>query len=92
MVWVAMASEVFIDTLVKCFEFVGLTPVKRSPIRLEVLDSCGNTRVGEVYFINDTLNGLVYIPCSEYEDLFYWLTNGMRIGFKEGMEWQMNQG
>mgnify|MGYP003082767121 CR=1 FL=1 len=87
-----MNSELFIDILVKCFEFVGLTPVKRSPIRLEVLDAYGNTRVGEVYFINDTLNGLISIPCSEYGDLFEGLTNGMRIGFKEGLEWQINQG
>jgi len=87
-----MNSELFIDILVKCFEFVGLTPVKRSPIRLEVLDAYGNVRVGEVFFINDTLNGLVFIPCSEYGDLFEGLTNGMRIGFKEGLKWQMNQG
>lgn len=47
-----MNSELFIDILVKCFEFVGLTP-----IRVEVLDSYGN----------------------------------MRIGFKEGLKWQINQ-
>lgn len=66
-----MGSEVFIDILVKCFEFVGLTPIKHSPIRLEVLDAYGNIRVGEVYFINNSLNG-------------------MRIGFKEGLKWQIN--
>lgn len=87
-----MNSELFIDILVKCFEFVGLTPVKRSPIRLEVLDAYENVRVGEVYFIDDTLNGLVCIPCSEYEDLFEGLTNGMQIGFKEGVKWQINRG
>ena len=86
-----MNSDLFIDILVKCFEFVGLTPIKRSPIRLEVFDSYGNMRIGEVYFINDTLDGMVYIPCSGYGDLFEGLTNGMRIGFMEGLKWQMNQ-
>lgn len=86
-----MNSEVFIDILAKCFEFVGLTPVKRSPIRLEVLDSYGNMRIGEVFFINDTLDGMVSTPCSEYGDLFEGLTNGMRIGFKEGLKCQTNQ-
>lgn len=47
-----MNSELFIDILVECFEFVGLTPVKRSPIRLEVLDAYGNARVGEVFFLS----------------------------------------
>ena len=86
-----MDSEVFIDTLVKCFEFVGLTAVKRSPIRVEVIDSYGDMRIGEVYFINDTLDGMISVPCSEYGDLFEGLTNGMRFGFKEGLKCRTNQ-
>lgn len=87
-----MSSDLFIDILVKCFERVGLICVKRSPIRLEVLAPQSDILVGEVFFIRDDLDASVFIANDEYEDLFEGIVNGMRIGFKEGVKWQTNQG
>ena len=86
-----MPTDEFILILKKCFLNVGLNPVERSPIRLEVLVN-DDHRVGEVFFINNTIDGMVYISSDGYEDLFEGICEGVRTGFKEGMKWQISQG
>lgn len=78
-----MSREEIITVLNMLFNTVGLTPVKRSPVRLEVFDDHKH-RVGELFFIQDSLDGLVYIAHDEYGDLFEGLTNGLRIGWMVG--------
>lgn len=86
-----MPTDEFLLILKKCFLNVGLSPVERSPIRLEVLANDSH-RVGEVFFINNTIDGMVYISSDGYEDLFEGVCEGVRTGFKEGLKWQTNQG
>lgn len=76
-----MPTEELILILKMCFSTVGLNPVVRSPIRLEVL-GYGDRSVGEVYLINDTIDGLVFISDSEYRDLFEGVITGLRAGWK----------
>lgn len=76
-----MPTKEFILILKMCFSTVGLNPVVRSPIRLEVLEARGR-RVGEVYLINDTIDGLVFISDNEYGDLFEGVITGLRAGWK----------
>ena len=78
-----MSREEIISVLNMLFNIVGLTAVKLSPVRLEVFDNHKH-RVGELFFIEDSLDGLVYIAHDEYGDLFEGLTNGLRIGWKVG--------
>lgn len=85
-----MPTDEFILILKKCFLNVGLNPVERSPIRLEVLTN-DDRSVGEVYSINNTIDGIVFTSCTEYGDLFEGVCEGVRTGFKEGLKWQMNQ-
>ena len=80
-----MPTDEFLLILKKCFLNVGLNPVERSPIRIEVFAQ-GDHRVGEVYFINDTIDGIVYTSCTEYGDLFEGICEGVRTGFKEGVK------
>lgn len=75
-----MSTDEFILILKECFLNVGLNPVVRSPIRLEVL--VNNHRVGEVYLINDSIDGIVFTSCSEYVDLFNGICEGVRTGWK----------
>lgn len=86
-----MPTDEFLLILKKCFLNIGLNPVERSPIRLEVLVD-DNHRVGEVFFINNTIDGMVYISSDGYEDLFEGICEGVRTGFKEGVKWQTSQG
>lgn len=85
-----MPTDEFLLILKKCFLNVGLNPVERSPIRLEVLVN-GDHRVGEVFFINNNIDGMVYISSDGYEDLFKGICEGVRTGFKEGLKWQTDQ-
>lgn len=41
-----------------------------------------NCSVGEIYFINDIIDGMVFTSCSEYADLFNGICEGLRIGWK----------
>ena len=75
-----MSTDEFILILKICFLNVGLNPVVRSPIRVEVL--IDDHRVGEVYIINDTVDGIVYTSCDEYADLFKGICEGVRTGWK----------
>lgn len=76
-----MPTDEFILILKTCFLSVGLNPVVRSPIRVEVLAD-GDHRVGEVYLINDTIDGIVFTSDSEYGDLFEGVITGLRAGWK----------
>ena len=86
-----MPTDEFLLILKTCFLNVGLNPVERSPIRLEVLVNDDHL-VGEVFFINNNIDGLVYTSCTEYGDLFEGICEGVRTGFKEGLKWQISQG
>ena len=86
-----MPTDEFLLILKTCFLNVGLNPVERSPIRLEVFVQ-GDHLVGEVFFINNNIDGLMYTSCTEYGDLFEGICEGVRIGFKEGLRWQISQG
>jgi hypothetical protein len=75
-----MSTDEFILILKTCFLNVGLNPVVRSPIRVEVLAK--GRSVGEVFTINDTVDGFVYTSCDEYADLFEGICEGVRTGWK----------
>lgn len=76
-----MLTDELVFILKTCFLSVGLNPVVRSPIRLEVL-AYGDHRVGEVFFINESIDGMVFTSCTEYADLFEGITIGVRVGWK----------
>lgn len=75
-----MSTDELILILKTCFLNVGLNPVVRSPVRLEVL--VNDHRVGEVYLVDDTVDGIVFTSCSDYEDLFNGICEGFRTGWK----------
>lgn len=76
-----MSTDEFILILKICFLNVGLNPVVRSPTRLEILAD-GDRRVGEVFNVNNTVDGVVYTSCTEYGDLFEGICEGARTGWK----------
>lgn len=76
-----MSTDEFILILKTCFLNVGLNPVVRSPIRIEVLAD-DNHRVGEVVIINDSIDGVIYTSCSECGGVFKGICEGFRIGWK----------
>ena len=87
-----MPTNEFLLIIKKCFLNVGLNPVERSPIRLEVFVNDSRS-IGEVFFsINNTIDGMVFTSCTEYGDLFEGICEGVRTGFKEGLKWRTNQG
>lgn len=86
-----MPTDEFLLILKTCFLNVGLNPVERSPIRLEVFVQ-GDRLVGEVFFIDNNIDGMMYTSCNEYGDLFEGICEGVRTGFKEGVKWQSNRG
>ena len=79
-----MSTEEFILVLKTCLLNDGLTTVVRSHIRLVVL--LKDYRVVEVYLINDSIDGVVFTSCSEYEDLFRGICEGFRIDWKEAKD------
>lgn len=76
-----MSREEIIKALRICFLNVGMKPVMRSPVRLEVY-STYDQYVGELYFISDGIDGLIFTSNSDYGDLFEGITNGFRVGWK----------
>lgn len=76
-----MSRETVIKALRICFLNVGMKPIMRSPVRLEVY-SDHNQHVGELFFISDGIDGLIFTSNSEYGDLFEGITNGLRVGWK----------
>ena len=76
-----MSREEIIRALRICLLNAGLKHVMRSPVRLEVY-GYRNTYIGEVFFVSDGIDGMIFTANGEYGDLFEGITNGLRVGWK----------